>query len=53
MPIEAIIYMACWLAAAIVGGGVLVCVWQKLLARYQDRHARKEKVVEQSGAPSN
>ena len=50
MPIATIVFMACWLSLAILGGGGLVYVWQLLLTRHEDRQARKEKVLQQSGA---
>ncbi len=50
MPIETIIFIVCWIVVAILGGGMLVYVWQMLLARYEDRRARKQKVSEQSDA---
>ncbi len=33
MPTATILFMACWLAAAMLGGAALVYVWQRLLAR--------------------
>jgi hypothetical protein len=48
MPIETIIFMACWLAAAILGGGALVYVWQRMLAKCEDRRALRKQVSEQS-----